>query len=219
MLVLLLGGSHAKAQTWTLLARTESGFQDWAGITGSAVAPDGDVVVTGGTNGTLNLGAAGIIGRRGYSNAFVARRGGGGAGPWRWAAAAFNPSGVGVTRVLPLPDNDVLVLGTFSNGSYGVDFGPLHWPGGPGTYDGFVARLDGATGAWRWVARLATAGGFTHARPLALALRGANEAVVVGSFNGAMQLGLLPLITSSRPGGAGSANWDLFVARLNLRTG
>ncbi len=215
----LLGGSQATAQTWTLLTRTESNFQEWAGLNSSAVAPNGDVVVVGGSNGTLKLGAAGVIGRAGYSNGFVARRGASEAGPWRWAAAIFNPSGAGITRVLALPDNDVLVLGIFSNSYYGVDFGPLHWSTGAGVYDGFVARLDGATGAWRWAARLATAGAFAHAGPAAMALRGPDEAVVVGTFNGEMQLGSLPLLTSARPGGPGTANWDLFVARLDLRTG
>ena len=219
LLLLLLESRRATAQTWTLLARTESNFQEWASLSGVALAPDGDVVTTGGTNGTLNLGAAGLIGRRGYSNPFVARRGNGGAGPWRWAATMFSPTGAGVTRVLVLPDNDVLVLGFFTNPSYGVDFGPLNLPAGAGTYDGFVARLNGATGAWRWVARLATVGSFTHAQPFAMALRGATEAVVVGTFNGTMQLGALPSINSARPGGPGTANWDLFVARLDVRTG
>ncbi|MDO7848832.1 gliding motility-associated C-terminal domain-containing protein [Hymenobacter sp. M29] len=216
-LLLLLAALPAPAQSWELLDRLEA-EQQASGIVGSGLAPNGDVVVAGVASGTFRLGPTLRAGDTGYTQGFVARRSQ--AGQWLWATTIRSPNGTGAHRVLVLPDNDVLVLGTFTDGYAGASFGTLPTLFGDGTYDGYVGRLNGATGQWRWVAQLAGHGGFTHVRPNGLALRPNGELVVVGNYDGELHLAGLPPLASSRPGGGfGTVNYNVFVARLNPATG
>lgn len=213
---LWLAAPSASAQTWELLDRLEA-EQYGSYFIHSALAPNGDLVLAGGTFGSVRQGA-GRIGQVGYSEGMVTRRTA--AGQWRWTASIRSPHGTGATWVLVLPDNDVLVLGTFTDGYAGATFGNLTTLFGDGTYDGYVGRLNGTTGEWRWVAQLAGHGGFTHVKPTGMALRANGELVVVGNYDGELHLAGVPPLASTRPGGGfGTVNYDLFVARLQPVTG
>ncbi|UOQ74875.1 hypothetical protein [Hymenobacter cellulosilyticus] len=165
--------STAAAQSWELLARTEA-EQYWGTINSSALAANQDVVVTGSVSGSMRLGPTLRVGTEGYTNAYVARRSAQ-TNQWLWSATVKSPHNTLATRTLVLPDNDVIVLGSFVDGYGGATFGSLTTLFGQGTYDGYVGRLDGATGRWRWVAQVATRGAFMHAQPMAMALQGSGS--------------------------------------------
>ena len=214
LLLLLLMPSLAPAQNWELIERLEA-EQYSSGLGSVGLTSNGDVMVTGGVRGTVQLPGVGQVGSAGYSDAFVARRTTQ-TGRWQWAASLHSRVGIFVGRLLVLPDDDILVMGSFYSEA---SFGPRLSLSGQGTYDGYVGRLNGATGEWRWVTQLATRGANTHATPRAMARRAGNELVVTGTYSGQLQLGTLPLLVSNRPGGPGTSNFDLFVARLDLTTG
>ncbi|WP_204376063.1 hypothetical protein, partial [Hymenobacter coccineus] len=144
LLALVLLAGPARAQTWDLLARTVAD-RYLAGFNGSALAPNGDVIVLGGVSGTAQLGNLGPVGQAGsYTNAVIARY-----SPqrqqWKWADYLFTPpGGTAATRALVLPDGDVLVLGSFPNSFAPVVFGTLPPLSGVGIRDGYVGGLDGA---------------------------------------------------------------------------
>jgi gliding motility-associated-like protein len=214
ILLLLWAAPPASAQTWELLERLQS-EQTGSSLGALGLASNGDAVVTGGMSGTVPLPGVGTISSTGYSDGFVARRSAQ-TGRWLWATSIRTLYGNFVGQLLVLPDDDILVMGSFYSS---VSLGPRLTLSGQGTYDGYVGRLNGATGEWRWVAQLATRGANTHARPSAMALRANGELVVTGAYSGQLQLGNLPQLVSSRPGGFGTFNFDLFVARLNSATG
>lgn len=209
----------AQAQTWELLSRTVADRYS-AGFNGSALAPNGEVVLLGGVSGTAQLGNLGAVGMAGsYTNALIAKY-----SPqstqWQWSNYLFTPpGGTTATRALVLPGGDVLVLGTFRGGYGGTAFGTLPPLFAVGIYDGYVARLDGATGRGRWVAPLASRYAFDLVQPQAMVLGANGELLVTGSFRNELQLGTLPPLVSARPGQLGSGDMDLFVARLDIASG
>ncbi|MGI4875002.1 MAG: gliding motility-associated C-terminal domain-containing protein [Janthinobacterium lividum] len=212
--LLLTASSQAHAQGWELLART-LGVQH-TGITASAVAANQDVVVTGGYVSSMRLQpASSWTALSTYNNGFVARLAADGRS-WRWVADIASTLGTSATMVTMLPDGDVLVAGTVAGGA---QFGPFSSGVVNAAYEGFVARLDGATGQWRWLARLTTPyTGYNLVRPGGLALRDNGEVVVAGTFSGTVQLGSLPTLASLPPGSL-LQNWNFFVARLDVATG
>jgi gliding motility-associated-like protein len=210
-----LGIAHrAAAQSWELLARTR-GVQH-TGIIASAVTANQDMVVIGSYISSMQFQpAASWTSATTYNNGFVARLAADGRS-WRWVADITSTLGAGATMISMLPDGDVLIAGTLAGGA---QFGPFSSGVVNAAYEGFVARLDGATGQWRWLARLTTPyAGYSLVRPGGLALRATGEAVVVGTFSGTMQLGSLPALSSLPPGSL-VQNWNFFVARLDLTTG
>ncbi|GGF28656.1 hypothetical protein [Hymenobacter cavernae] len=217
--LLVLLAQPAPAQTWELLSRTVAS-REAAMWTGSALAPNGDVVLIGNVVGTAQLGNLGAVGKTGsYANALIAcyRPA---SGQWLWADYLNTPpGGTTFTRALFLPDGDVLVLGTFTSGYTGTTFSTFPPLFAVGIYDGYVARLDRATGRGRWIAPLATRQAFDLVNPKGMVLGGNGDLVVTGSFRNELQLGTLPPLVSARPGSLGSGDLDLFVARLDLGTG
>ncbi|MFD1874324.1 hypothetical protein ACFSDX_17900 [Hymenobacter bucti] len=150
-----------------------------------------------------------------YNNGFVARLAADGRS-WRWVADIASTLGAGASMVTMLPDGDVLVAGTVVGGA---QFGPFSSGVVNAAYEGFVARLNGTTGQWRWLARLNTPyAGYNLVRPGGLTLRDNGEVVVVGTFSGTLQLSSLPNLTSLPPGSL-LQNWNFFVARLDVATG
>ncbi|RZK62752.1 MAG: gliding motility-associated C-terminal domain-containing protein [Hymenobacter sp.] len=212
--LLLAAAPGARAQGWELLART-AGVQHTY-ISASAVAANQDVVVTGGYISSMQLQPAATWAPVAtYDNGFVARLAADGHS-WRWVADMSSGLGAGASMVTMLPGGDVLVAGTVAGGT---QFGPLSSGIVNAAYEGFVARLDGATGQWRWLARLSTPyAGYNLVRPGGLTLRDNGEAVVVGTFSGTLQLGSLPTL-ASLPAGSLSQNWNFFVARLDVASG
>ncbi|RYU75838.1 gliding motility-associated C-terminal domain-containing protein [Hymenobacter persicinus] len=212
--LLLTTGRRACAQSWELLARTQ-GVQH-THIIASAVTANEEVVVVGSYIKSMKLQpTASWTAPTTYNNGFVARLSADGRS-WRWVADISSTLGAAATMVTMLPDGDVLVAGAVSGGA---QFGPFSAGVVNSAYEGFVARLNGATGQWRWLARLTTPlMGYNLVRPDGLALRGNGEAVVVGTFSGTTNLGSLPAL-SSLPTGSTAQNWNFFVARLDVATG
>ncbi|MCC2545533.1 gliding motility-associated C-terminal domain-containing protein [Hymenobacter sp. BT175] len=217
--LLLATAYDAPAQRWELLARTRGVLH--TRIHASTVTANQDVVVVGGylTSAELQPATSWRALTTGNSG-FVARLAADGRS-WRWVADIGNNnlSGhmAGASQVIMLPDGDVLIAGTVGGGV--TRFGPFDAGVVNSAYEGFVARLNGTTGQWRWLARMRTPlGGYNLVRPGGLAVRSSGEAVVVGSFSGTAQLGSLPPLVSL-PTSSLALNWNIFVARLDLNTG
>lgn len=121
---------------------------------GVAVDLQGNVVIIGGTNGTLDFGGGPVSATGVGDNTFVAKYSAGGTYLW---AKLFHSDGVDSQFGLDVgvdAAGDVFITGPF----YGTtDFG-----GGPlvsaGESDVFVVKLDGATGAHLWSRRIGGAG-------------------------------------------------------------
>ena len=184
-----------------------SGADEWAarlGGTGhdiaAAVAVDGGghVVVTGRFTGAANLGG-GTLGSAGGDDVFLARytadgthlwsRRFGGAGNDRGNAVAVDAAG------------NVLVAGSFEHtASFGGSV-----LASAGTWDGFVAKFA-PDGTHLWSQRFGDGGlDAVHA----VAVDGAGNVLLGGTFQGVVSFGGTPLATSR------SSVRDLFVARLS----
>jgi hypothetical protein len=128
---------------WSRVLYTESGVPHGVLITGVAPGNDGSLVLAGNFQGSVDFGA-GLMTSVSPWDVFVVKLDGGGDVVWQHGYGGVNDqSAYGVAVAA---NGDVLVVG--SNNSV-IDFG-----GGSiitrGSYDVFVARLDGETGAHIW---------------------------------------------------------------------
>jgi hypothetical protein len=175
-------------------------FGDTAGQSAEGVAVDGskNVIITGYTFGSVDFGAGTQPNQGPGSDVFVAKFGPSGSLAWgKLFGDGADQLGYGVAAG---PAGDVVVTGGFLGT---IDFGnnPLSSSGGK---DLFVARLD-PSGSHVWSKRFGDGADQTG---LAVAVDGAGNAVVTGSFSGTLDFGGAFQITSA--GGQ-----DLFAVKLD----
>jgi hypothetical protein len=165
---------------------------------GIAVDASGNVLVTGFFNGTVDFGGGSLV-SAGVDDIFVAKFSGvNGAHVWskRFGATWYdNGNGIGVDA-----SGNVLVTGFF--------YGTVNFGGGPlasaGSYDVFVAKFSGASGAHLWSKRF---GDYSDDAGLGIAVDGSGNVLVTGYFYGNVDFGSGPL-----PNGGGD---DIFVAKYS----
>lgn len=173
------------------------GFGDSSDDSGDSVRFDaqGNVVVTGYFNGTVNLGGTSLT-SAGSADVFVAKYSA--AGAYIWSRRFGGSSSEFPFAVAIDSQGAVVVAGTFQGT---VDFG-----GGPLTSadgeDIFVAKYS-AAGSHIWSQRF---GGEGSDRALAVAIDNEDNVLVAGYFNDTVDFGGTPLTNA---GGA-----DVFVAKL-----
>lgn len=144
--------------------------------------PDGDVIMSGESTGNLTFNGVSQVNGGGI-DAFIAKFSGS-TGNTLWAKASSTAADQFPRGVVVKPDGNVLLTGRFANK---INFG-----GGSlvsvTSFDGFLVEFSGATGA---VVRQMRAGqaGTTYAQ--AVAVDGAGDVLVHGSFEGITAWGLL----------------------------
>jgi hypothetical protein len=174
---------------WSKRAGDAAGQHPW----GLAVGAGGDILVVGDFTGTIDLGGCPLSKAAG-SGLFVAKLDSSGA--CLWSKSGGDAGSQFALAVALDPAGNVLVSGDFTDA---MDLGgcPLSDVGGA---DLFVAKLD-PSGACLWSKRAASAHGSS------IAVDGASNVLIAGSFYDATELGGCPL----SPGGA----LDFFVAKLD----
>jgi hypothetical protein len=167
---------------------------------GVAVDSGGNVVVTGyQASSTVDYGA-GLLSNRGITDIFVAKYSSGGGHVW--SKTVGGTSADAGTGVAVDSGGNVVVTGQFDASSSGVDFG-----GGAlfsaGAKDVFLVKYSSA-GAHVWSKRL---GGSGYDLGGSVAVDGAGNVVVVGTFEGTINLGGGSLTSAGER--------DLFVAKFS----
>lgn len=200
-----VGARFASCASATRWSRAFGGIGD---DVAAAVATDGAgrVASAGWITGTANPGA-GTLTVAGASDVYVAVHAPDGTPAWnvRYGGAlreqafavAFTPSG------------DVIVAGRFEGA---LQLGATALASN-GLYDGFVARLDGVTGAPLWVFSL---GGSDEDEALAVAVDPSGDVAVAGDLAATATFGARTVSAHTSPGIPWS---DLFVAKLAGATG
>ena len=164
---------------------------------GLAVDANGEVLLTGGFEGTIDVGAGAMM-AAGPADVFVARLTADGAGLFSRRFGAPNVT-VEAYSVAPAPDGGVYFGGPVT-GSLDFGGGAL---GGGGAEDAYVVRLD-TSGQHVW----SRAFGSTAAQfPRALAAHTGGDVAVGGYFEGQMMVGDASL--------ASVGAFDVWVARLS----
>ena len=108
---------------------------------------------------------------------------------WTWRTAASND--VRVTDVAVTPDGDVVATGWYQDE---LDAGGQRLPRPRTDVDGFVVRLDGATGRPRWIQAL----GIHHSgAPRAIEVDAAGTIFVAGEYGGAATFGGAAIVADS----------------------
>ncbi|MCA9623629.1 MAG: hypothetical protein KC731_31625, partial [Myxococcales bacterium] len=159
-----------------------------------AIAPGGDIVLTGTVYAAIDLGG-GVLPHGGSGDMFVARYSSNGAHLWSHDFAASATQRAEAVHVDL--NGDILISGALS-GSF--DFGDGPKPGGP-----FVAKLQiGRAHIWNRQFGFQGFSGFNHAA--AVTTEGQGNVVVVGEFGGTADFGAGP-VTSVGDG-------DLFIVKL-----
>lgn len=168
-----------------------------------ATFPNGDVLVAGHFRGTINLGGSNLTSTGSALNSFVARLASlDGAHVW---SVAITGTQENQAQVVAVDGNgDVLVSG-FLRGTATIG-GTNHSSNGES--DGFVARLDGSSGARIWSMSFG-GGGFDSA--LSLAPSSDGNVLVGGRFTASFSFGATAL--------SNVALGDGLVAKLNGATG
>ncbi|WP_324671740.1 SBBP repeat-containing protein [Hymenobacter sp. GOD-10R] len=171
-------------------------------------------------NATFSNPGGGQLTLPGYVNgvdAFVARLDAA-TGTWQWTASggSYSPY-VGaddyINAIALDNSGDAYVVGSFTGNA---TFGSLSLSTGAATERSskmFVARLNGATGAWRWVVRA----GNGEDRATAIRVDATGHVYMAGHLLGTATFDsptLAPLLTATSQGGT-----DAFVARLDGTTG
>lgn len=183
-----------------------SGVWQWAvkaggssADTGSGIAVDGagNVVVTGLFQGTASFGALSQTSAGNY-DAFVAKLNGSGA--WQWAIRAGGSSSDGGKAVTTDVAGNLYVTGYFGAS---VAFGATTLINTGASSDVFVGKVSPA-GVWQWAK---SAGGAGTDTPADIALDGANNVFLTGTFTSAATFGAVSLPNAGAQ--------DVFVTKLN----
>ena len=156
---------------------------------GRAVAFDaaGNLYATGSFEGSIDFGG-GELKSAGGKDVFVARLSEGGDALWAKAFSGVGALQEGLAAAVDSSGN-ALVAGSFE-GTLDVDGTPHVSLGGQ---DAFAAKLDAATGARVWSAAF---GGLGKQVARAIAVEGADSALVGGGFDGSIDFGTGPLLSA-----------------------
>lgn len=147
-----------------------------------AIAPNGDVVVGGESNGNFNLGGSPHTITNNFE-AFIGRFSGAD-GAFLWSRV-FVGTGDQFTRGISfLPNGNPVVLGRFANG---IDFGGGNMLATTGNSTGFLAEFDAATGVHIRSRSFGTVG---TTYPLGIAVDKAGHVYLEGSYNGTIDFGV-----------------------------
>ncbi len=202
------GGTGTAA--WAVQA---GGSDDDSGY-GVAVDAAGNALVTGYFNGTASFATAPtptLLTSAGLEDVFVAKFAGStGAAAWAVQAGGTGDdygSGIAVDAV-----GNALVTGYF-NGTASFATTPTATPlVSAGSYDVFVAKFAGSTGAAAWAVR---AGGSGYDSGNGVAVDAAGNALVTGGFTGTASFATAPTVTPLVSAGYD----DVFVAKFAGGTG
>jgi hypothetical protein len=217
LLLLLAAPGRLLAQQSWLWASSPTGIINsgslWEGsrVTAATLDGNGNTVVVGDFYGTFTLGATTLT-SEGFSDVFVARLSPG--GQWTQAVRAGGPGEDRASALVVDGSGNVVVAGYFGNlvTAGTANFGSLVLTATTSptqSSDGFVAQLS-STGQWT---RALQIGGTSNDNVTALALDGAGNAIVAGSFKDGATFGSTTLTASSGTTRLG------FIARLSLATG
>ncbi len=124
-----------------------------------------------------------------------------GAGNWGWAARAGGASSDGSSGLVADQQGGVYVTGYYWNAALTIGSTTLPYQGL--FDDGFLAKLDASTGAWRWATRM---GGSLNDVGLSLALDTRNNLHVAGYYQSPL-LSLPPLTLPGVTSGAGGSGF------------
>jgi hypothetical protein len=203
--------SHAQAWHWASAPTAITGpggvaDPDGSAITATALDAAGNTVVAGYFSGSFTLGATTLT-SAGRTDIFVAKLSP--SGQWLQAVSAGGP-GQDAASALVVSGNEVVVAGSFGNAASAGALTAfqsltLTTTGTAQSSDAFVAKLNSAG---QWVTALGI-GGTGQDVATALALDGAGNAVVAGSFQRTISFGTAALV-------ADGVTTAVFVARLNL---
>jgi outer membrane protein assembly factor BamB len=173
------GGDSADAgpelNPWLLIAASSQPDS----LRSVAALPDGSLVVTGSTEGALDLGG-GVLPHAGESDAFVARFAPDGAHVWSTRLAGGPALDMGLAAVVA-PDGDILIGGLYEGT---VAIGAVEHAG-HGEPDVFVARLDPSDGSPIWSYSFGSPG---FDQVLGMTMAG-DDVVLTGTVAGEVDLG------------------------------
>jgi hypothetical protein len=175
------------------------GAGDGDAASGVAIDKSGNVIVTGDFHDAVSFGGATLTAQgSGKSDAFVVKLDA--AGDHVWSVALGGMSDDGGAAVAADANGDVVVAGFFAGTA---SFGQATLTS-LGAYDGFVAKLDGASGNVLWAKRL---GAGDRGQVAAVAVDASGAIFVAGAYRGGFDLG----------GGEVASIYadDAFVARLD----
>ncbi|MCW3070457.1 MAG: hypothetical protein JWO44_347, partial [Bacteroidetes bacterium] len=168
--ILVLASVSANAQTWTAVASGGSTTGDRCNAT--CMDASGNVYVTGTINsGTANFGATSLT-SAGLFDGVVVKYNSSGALQWAIRlGGTVNDHGLGIVT----DGTSVYVTGTFTNSmTVGVSGTVYNSAGGQ---DGYVLKLDAASGATTWVA---TMGGSSTDSPQAICMDPSGNVYITG---------------------------------------
>ncbi|MBH8556943.1 T9SS type A sorting domain-containing protein [Hymenobacter negativus] len=179
-------------------------------ISAVAVEASGNVAISGNFTGPLTLGSLPAFPGNRFFNLVVAKLAPA-TGQWLWAAQATGNSTTSATRATSLtfsPAGEVVAVGYMDNSA--SQFGSLPAVTGTGI---FLAKLDGAAGAWQWV-QTASPRTFTYLTSAyrTIAFDATGDILTAGAFTGTLTFGPSISLTS-----AGSQ--DVFVSKVDAATG
>ncbi|MGE0725491.1 MAG: Ig-like domain-containing protein, partial [Alphaproteobacteria bacterium] len=181
-----------------------------------AVATDGtDAVVVGRFGATVDFdpgpGVADLAAPGGAANAFIVRLTGD--GDHLWSGGFLGPGNVGGHTVAIDPSGDIVVGGDYA-GTIDFDPGPdvTTLINAAASLEGYVAKLDGATGALDWVREFEGYGETVNVT--GVATDAAGNVVAVGRFNETVDLDPGGAIVNATAAGA-QPFFDGFVVKLD----
>ena len=179
----------APACTGTLSWAKTFGDQSDQRATAVAVDPSGDILVVGYFAGTIDFGCSGgPLASAGGTDAFVVKLDP--SGVCTWAEGFGDQSDQQATAVAVDSSGNVLVAGNFAGAiDFGSNGGPLVSAGGT---DVFVAKLD-PSGGYVWANGY---GDHTNQGATGVAVDTAENATIVGYYNGTIDFGGGPLVST-----------------------
>ncbi|MCC3155729.1 SBBP repeat-containing protein [Hymenobacter sp. 15J16-1T3B] len=124
-------------------------------------------------------------------------------GQWQWVSKGGGTDTDYSNHVVVDAAGRVYVCG--SSNSSSLAFGSTTLSNNTSSYNAFVARLDGSTGAWQWATQV---GGASRDEATSMALDAAGNLYLTGSFSGAGVAFGSTTLTSSGEG-------DIFLAQLS----
>lgn len=195
----------SSAGTWLWAVNGGGTNRDLAA--GLALDPIGNLYLAGSYESTTAKFGTTTLANSGYTNAIVAKLDA--AGNWLWAVRGGGGAYCYPYSIAVDASGQAYITGEFTTST---TFGG-NTVASAGYYDVFVAKL-GATGTWQWVNQC---GSTLRDMAYSVAVDSQGNAYIGGSFRSAtMDVGNFSLRNTST-GGPNSANYDLFVAKLDMQ--